>query len=136
MIQLSRLPDWRERLTAYLTGILDRKFDAATHHCGFFAADCVERITGVDLAADWRGLTLAEGLLALRRDGLQDHVALAARDLPEIPVSFAQPGDLAVIPSGEWEALGVVQGAMVYVLRPEGLGLVSLLSATRMFKVG
>lgn len=132
---LQRLPDWQTRLVTHLSEVKALRFDPATHHCALFVADCVRAMTGQDPAAGFRGLTLQQGLLALRKAGFADHVALTAALLEEVPVAFGRAGDVAAIPTPEGPALGLVQGAAIYVLRPTGLGLVSLLSATRMFRM-
>jgi hypothetical protein len=66
---LQRLPDWQTRLVTHLGEVKALRFDPATHHCALFVADCVEAMTGVDLAAQWRSLTLQQGLRALRKAG-------------------------------------------------------------------
>lgn len=135
MADLQRQEDWQPRLIAYLATIARRDFDPEQHHCALFAADAIHAMTGQDLAAEWRGLSIAAGLIALRKTGHVDHIALTASLLTEVPVSFGQPGDVAAVPTPEGLALGIVQGAAIYVLRPTGLGLVSLLSASRMFRI-
>ena len=132
-----RLPDWQARLVAYLHAARLRPFAYGRHDCSLFAADCVAAMTGHDMAAPWRGryTTLRGGIRVLRRAGFIDHIALTASLFPEIPPLSAQPGDLAVVPTDEGPALGVVQGEAVYLLGPTGLGLVSLLLAQRAFRV-
>lgn len=132
-----RHPDWRDRLVAYLHSARVRPFEFGQHDCSLFAADCVAAMTGVDMASDWRGryATMRGGLRVLRKAGFDDHVALAAAHFPEVTPLLAQPGDLAVVPTDDGPALGVVQGEAVYVLGPRGLGLVSILSAVRAFRV-
>ena len=132
-----RLPDWQARLVAYLHEARLRPFAYGRHDCSLFAADCVAAMTGQDMAAPWRGryTTLRGGIRVLRKAGYRDHVALAASLFPEISPLSAQPGDLAVVPTDEGPALGVVQGEAVYLLGPTGLGLVSLLLAQRAFRV-
>lgn len=132
-----RLPDWQARLVTYLHAARLRPFAYGRHDCSLFAADCVSAMTGQDMAVPWRGryTTLRGGIRVLRRAGYRDHVALTASLFPEIPPLSAQPGDLAVVPTDEGPALGVVQGEAVYLLGPTGLGLVSLLLAQRAFRV-
>ena len=132
-----RHPDWQARLVAYLHAARLRPFAYGRHDCCLFAADAVAAMTGVDIAAPWRGryTTLRGGIRVLRRSGHRDHVALAAAHFAEIPPLSAQPGDLAVLATQAGPALGVVQGEAVYVLGPQGLGLVSLLRAHRAFRV-
>lgn len=132
-----RHPDWQARLVAYLHAARLQPFAYGRHDCCLFAADAVAAMTGIDIAAPWRGryTTLRGGIRVLRRSGYRDHVALAAAWFPEVPAFSAQPGDLAVIATEAGPALGVVQGEAVYVLGPQGLGLVSLLSVTRAFRI-
>lgn len=134
---MMRQPDWHARLVEYLHGARVRPFQFGQHDCSLFAADCVAAMTGNDMAADWRGRysTMRGGLRVLRKAGFDDHIALAASRFPEVAPLMAQPGDLAVVPTDDGPALGVVQGEAVYVLGPHGLGLVSILSASRAFRV-
>lgn len=135
--KLSRVPDWRARLQAYINAAMDRGFRPGRFDCALFAAGAVEAMTGVDLARGHRGYrTLNEGRRKLRERGFEDAVALAAAVLSEKPVSLAQAGDLAVVEDREGEAaLGVVQGARIYVLHPAGIGLLPLRAAFRAFRV-
>ena len=45
------------------------------------------------------------------------------------------PGDLAVVEGDGGRALGIVQGTMIYVLRPEGLGLLPIERAVELLGV-
>lgn len=135
---MNRLPDWRSRLIAYLGQVSARPFAPGTHDCALFFAGAVEAMTGVDYAKPYRGryTTLRGGLRVLRKDGFADHIALAAHHLPEIAPAFAWPGDGMVVDTDEGPALGVCQGRAVYLLGPNGGGLVSILTASRAFRVG
>lgn len=132
-----RHPDWQARLTDYVVQMMRADFRPGQADCALFAAGAVKAVTGEDHARGHRGYrTIAEGMRKLRRAGFEDHVALVASILPEIAPAFAQVGDVAVIETDEGPALGVVQGEMIYCLRPDGMGLVPLLSAVRAFRVG
>jgi len=134
---LRRLPDWRVRLVAYLAAAARRPFEEGTHDCALFFAGGAEAMTGVDHAEPYRGRyrTTRGGLRILRRDGFEDHIALAAHHFPAQPVAFAREGDGAAVSTPEGPALGIVQGEGVYVLSPERLALVPLTTATTSFKV-
>jgi hypothetical protein len=138
---MQRLPDWQNRLSAWLAGIARQRFAPGELDCAIFAAGAVQAQTGLDLAANWRGRyrTLRNGLAHLRREGFADHVALVAAHLPEVAVSEARPGDIAVLDmGGETPVLGVFQGSHVYVLIEDGMGF-TLLPAEqvlRAFRVG
>lgn len=137
----SRYPDWRIHLEAYLHDVWREPFVYGQHDCGLFAAGAVKAMTGQDFAEEYRGgyKTLAGALRRLKRKGFDSHADLAASLFEEIHPSAAQVGDLAAVKvsdAGHY-ALGVVQGARVYVLRPDqlGLGTVDLLDAERAFRV-
>lgn len=133
-----RVEHWHGRLVTYLAEAARTPFAPGRHDCALFAAGAVMAMTGIDLAEGWRGRyrTLAGGQRALARAGYADHVDLAARHLDEVPVSWALPGDIAAVETPEGPALGVVQGASVYVIGPAGLGLLPLTAASRAFRVG
>ncbi len=79
--------------------------------------------------------TLAAGLKNADAEGFPDHVAAVARMFEGCPPSFAQAGDIAVVPGETLPSLGIVQGAKIYVIRPHGIGTVSLETAMRAFRV-
>ena len=118
-----RLPDWKQHLTLYLADVARRPFAPGVHDCALFAAGAVQAMTGVDMAAPFRGRyrTLAGGSRILKAAGFVDHIALAAARLAEFHTSRAAPGDLAVIPTPDGDALGLVQGEQVYVLSATGM---------------
>lgn len=132
-----RFPDWRPRLVAYMARVAPLPFRPGVHDCALFVAGAVAAMTGTDPARGWRGCytTLRGGLRVLRRAGFADHVALVASRHRAKPVAMAQVGDIAVVPAPDGSALGIVQGAGVYVLRPEGLAVVPLTAATAAFGV-
>lgn len=130
-MRLTRLPDWRPRLAAWLDACARRPYAPGTHDCALFAAGAVEAQTGIDFARAYRGayrtVEAGEALLG------QDAAAYAAAILPErSAVLDAVEGDIAVI----GPVLGVVGGAHVLVLRPQGgLGSVALTRADRVLAV-
>lgn len=135
---MRRRSNWRQSLVEYLGAMASQEFEPGRLDCALFAAGAVEAMTGEDAASDHRGTyeTLEEGILALRRQGLRDHIDMASRLLSEIPVALAQVGDLAVVSAPEGDALGVVQGAKIYFVSPKrGLDLVDLMQAKRAFRV-
>ena len=134
---MGRLINWQARLVSYIADCRARPFAYGKHDCALFAAGAVQAMTGVDPADAWRGryTTQRGGLRVLRRAGFRDHIEMVAVLFPETSVSAALPGDLAVIDTEDGRALGVIQGPAVYVLRPNGLGLVPGTAATRAFRV-
>lgn len=128
MTPAPRLPDWRPRLVDYLHACVRKPFMPGEHDCALFLAGGVLAMTGVDYATAYRGQydTIPAGLRLLRADGFEDHTALARSALPVKPVSMAVEGDGAIVLEGRAAALGIVQGAGIYVLQESGLALVPL----------
>ena len=132
-----RLHDWPERLSAAIAAAAGTPFDYGQHDCCLFAADCVLAVTGVDLAADWRGRygTEASGLkLAKVRSVAQ----LAGRYFQEVEPVFAHRGDLAVAPLGRRGRLARVPLLFVVdgpLLRTYGAAAIPRVHATRAWRV-
>ena len=64
---LHRLPDWPERLAAYLADQRPHRFAWGTHDCARFAAGAVHAITGQQpTALQWGGPADAARLLRRR----------------------------------------------------------------------
>lgn len=131
----SRPTGWQARLGVWLASTARMPFAPGSHDCALFAAGAVQAITGVDLAADWRGRyrTLRGGVRVLRKAGYADHIALARAHFPATATPCA--GDLAVITTPEGPALGVVQGVMIYAPASIGWGLEPRSAATEFFEV-
>ena len=123
-----RLHDWEHRLTRYVTEVACTGFAHGAHDCALFAAGAVAAVTGIDPGARWRGhySSFKGGLKLVRKAGFTDHVAVMRQHCPQVHAASVMPGDLAVIGTGPDAALGVVQGALIYVLRETGLGLMPL----------
>lgn len=47
--------NWHQHLAQTLQAAMTRPFSWGEHDCCLFAADCVQAVTGVDVAADFRG---------------------------------------------------------------------------------
>lgn len=134
---MRRRTDWRRRLIGYLSAAARRPFAEGEHDCALFAAGGVAAMTGEDPAAAWRGryTTTRGGIRVLRKDGYADHVAVAAALFEEVPVAHAFAGDLAVVETEGGDALGIVQGAWIYVLTARRLALVPLSAGRCAFHV-
>jgi len=135
---LERRSDWVRRLVLVLSAARARPFGYGDHDCALFWADAVLAVTGVDPASTWRGryASRKSGQKLLQRAGARSPEDLARRLFP-LRTGRVQPGDLAVLDGAPGAHTGgVVQGALVYVLTPEGLGLVGLDRALRVYGVG
>jgi hypothetical protein len=134
---VKRLPEWRENLHAYLVASHTHKLVPGKYDCALDAATAVKAMTGKDFARGFRGYrTFAEGIRKLRAKGFRDHVALASSIFVPIPWSQAKVGDLAIIPTPEGDALGVVIGDKISVFGPGGRGTVPLHTAISALRVG
>jgi hypothetical protein len=124
-------------LCAFLGSISRAHFRPGQHDCALFAAGAVQSMTGVDLAAEYRGeyQTIEEGYALMRERGFDGPIEFAESQFEEIPPLFAQVGDLAVVQGDGALALGVVQGPTIYVLRLDGPGVIPLDEAVRAFRV-
>jgi hypothetical protein len=50
-----RLFDWEDRLSIYLDNCSDISFQWGEHDCVLFAATCIEKMCGIDIAKEYRG---------------------------------------------------------------------------------
>lgn len=135
---ITRLPDWRSRLTVHLTNVARTPFSYGQHDCALFAAGCVEVMTGVDLAARYRGLyrSLKGGLKLAAQDGFDSPLAIVRMTFAEVPAAFAQVGDIMVLREHAGiEALGIDVGERIAVLREGELGMAHRDAAIAAFRV-
>ena len=134
---MTRLPDWRTRLGAYIESVRRAPFAYGVLDCALFAAGAVEAMTGEDLAGGARGAydSFTGGIREIHRRGFIDPVDMARAHFPEIAPSLAQVGDVAVVETAEGRAMGVVQGARIFLMGLEGLVTVDLLAARLAFRV-
>ena len=134
---IPRKDNWRAELFGCVSGSVRAPCKAGKNDCALFAAGAVKAMTGVDLAVGWRSKyrTLAAGKKLLRNEGFADLGELAAHHFEEIPPLHAQVGDVALVDGDEDPALGIVQGAFVWVRMPEGIGSKPLTDIMRAFRV-
>lgn len=137
-MKLKRRPNWRSALVAEIEAHRREPFAWGTRDCALFAADCVRAMVGIDLAAGFRGRYTSErsALEVIAEVGADDLPGLAASLLPEIEPRHARLGDIAAMRAsdGRW-SLGIVNGAVIMVLRPDGVGTVPFGAAVRAFRV-
>lgn len=140
MTPLHRLPDWPERLAAYLAAMRPHRFAWGANDCARFAAGAVHAITGQQpTALQWQ--SPADAARLLRRLGpLADAVGQV---LPELPSpALAQRGDVVLVRAPvhegramrQWVAVadglcwwspsvtGLASGSMLLVQRAWGVG--------------
>ena len=121
---MTRRPDWAERLAATIEAAHGRAVEPSRHDCGLFVADCILAMTGVDVAADWRGRygAFSQGLALA---GVRSVVGLPRKaGFAPVNPALAHRGDVAVarvgpIVGGKPQlALAVFDGA--WLVGPQG----------------
>lgn len=138
-----RVKGWRQSLENAIAAHRGRALEWGVHDCLILAGDAVLAVMGEDPIPEYRGAYSSEkeGFKLLRAQHGDFGGALAAR-FPEIPISRAVAGDVALVPvDGLWGmALGVVIGDSIQVFGPGGLGTVPLVGGgnetRRAFKIG
>lgn len=127
---------WQKRLIAYLSECSRSSFRPGKLDCALFFARGVQAETGVDIYSDWPEYrTLKEGLQNMQARGFKDHTEYVASLFPEWESPLmGQVGDGAVVEDMNGSpALGIIQGANIYVMGLRGVGLVPLTAAKRAF---
>ncbi len=121
----ARLHDWQSRLAAVIESrahsrwVRGPEFDC----CGFAGA-CVSAVTGSDPLAAWgKWATTIEAMRIIRRHGSL-RAAVGHQLGAEVPVAFAQPGDIGLFIEERGEALAVCGGSDW--LAPGRTGLVNV----------
>jgi hypothetical protein len=133
----------------YHTFLLDRaasKFSWGQHDCALFAADGVRAITGVDIAAAFRGRydDEASALAAIKEitggETVEDAAAWCAskHGLPELPFPLmAQRGDLCTVADGGRVIAGLIHlsGRHIVCAGADHLHRISITSIRRAWHV-
>jgi hypothetical protein len=132
---MKRRLDWPERLDEALRAA---GTFSETYHCAIFAADVVKAMTDED-PLPVRDDTVAAAYARMRREGhesLRD--AVAAKVGSEVPLAFAQRGDVVLRVVEGQEALGICIGQMSAFIADDGEGLAfwPTLEQAAAFKVG
>lgn len=111
---MMRYPDWPERLAAYIEQRRHAPFKWAEQDCATFAFDAVEAMTGADPIADLRGRwTTARGAARiLNRLGGLEAATSAYLGEPK-SATFAQRGDVVIVPIGGRDSLAICTGVVL-----------------------
>ena len=113
---MTRRPDWQQALGAFLAAKAGRRFEWGCWDCCLFVADAIEAMTGVDIAASFRGeyRTYRDALKLMRRRcgdwPLEITVEKVAEEygMAEIAVARAQRGDMVLASNGRRLVMGIV----------------------------
>ena len=125
---LTRKLGWEQILERAVQDARDRTFEWGKFDCCMWACDVVLAITGLDVAALFRGQYNSRNSMAkmLKRKGafslssLCGTVARAHR-MPEIPPLSARRGDLVLVKESGRHSLGVCTGVYVRATAAKGL---------------
>lgn len=112
---MKRLPDWEERLAAYIEPRRRTPFAWGSNDCCTFTLGAVGAMTGLDPMPEFRGhyKTARGAVRALRRIGAGDLVATLTQKLGEpIEPALAQRGDV-VMAQG---SIGICFGAFALMV--------------------
>ena len=139
---MPRVSNWPRALSLFLQEKTATPFQWGENDCCLFTCDWLAILTGhyPEPANELRG-TYADALSAARvlqaRGGVEQITAdyCATQHWPEVAPSFAQRGDIAIIPTPHGPALGVVIGARIAHPGPEGLALRPLNEALRAWHI-
>ena len=134
MIRAARLPDWPERLAAFIEVRREVPFDWAVNDCCVLAADAVLAMTGRDFLAEYRGryATEEQAEALMGEGGITAFLprVMAAFGAVAVPPAEAQRGDVALIGLENQLVCGVVTGPHIAAPGARGLAFVPLRRAT------
>lgn len=101
--------NWHQHLAQTLQAAMTRPFSWGEHDCCLFAADCVQAVTGADVATDFRGTYRtapgAKKAILARADSL---TALIDGLFARVDARLVQRGDVVLFDGPQGETLGVV----------------------------
>lgn len=137
---MTRLPNWATLLDQFLRQNRSRRFEYGSFDCCLFVCDCIQVMTGVDVAVKFRGrYTTREEALALIHEAtgtksIKRVTELVTRtnQMPKVDVPFLQRGDVALIRRGGRDyslAIVALNGRDAVVAVQDGLQWIPLASA-------
>lgn len=99
---LTRKDNWQQIFVEFLQESQNEGVvcDWEFFNCTSWVCDGIEAITGVDLYAPYRGRSnsIASAWRMIKEAGFKSLDDIIASQLPEIPVAFAQRGDMVLVP--------------------------------------
>lgn len=116
---MTRLPDWEERLSAYLESAFNQPYADGQNDCLLHCGRAVEAVTGVDHYSRFVGryATKRGALAVMKRLGGDTPEQVLDTLFPERPLGFAQRGDLVLTPDG---VPGVSCGEFAVIVGSDG----------------
>ena len=139
---MTRLPDWLERLTLYLDGVVARPYDPVAHNCATFILDVVHAVTGetplevlARIKLELPDTEFGVARLLAERGGMRGIAIETFGELNEF-VMQARRGDIALFNTGHGETLGVVENNGALCVTPEGLWRFDLKGSMGFWRLG
>jgi hypothetical protein len=114
--EVTRVSDWEAKLSDYIASMLGEPFVWGVNDCCTFSAGAVEAITGIDPIPEYRG-KYDTALGSVRALGGKKLEQVMDDKFPELPIGFAQRGDLAMMDG----CVGVVMGDYALFVSEDGL---------------
>jgi hypothetical protein len=135
-LMITRAADWPLRFEAFIAQRRTQPFAWGQNDCAVFAADCVQALTGVDVAPTGLRLhkTEKQALRALQRHGGLSSIATAALGQP-VPAVQANVGDVVLAKAGKRDMLGICNGATLFAPSTHGLATLGMSDATLCWRV-
>ena len=142
---MQRRSDWQQIFDEFLRTNQNRPFAYGKWDCCLFVCDAIIEITGIDLAAPYRGKysnlkgalhAISEKLGTASIQAVAENAA-AAHHMLEVPVSHAHRGDMVLVGRGRDHSLGLIalNGRDVIVTSKRGLWRLPLSCAVRAWRV-
>lgn len=122
---MKKLQDWQVRFETFIAQRRATPFTWGTNDCAIFAADCVQALTGADVAlpAFRKHKTELQAARLLKRHGGVVGIATEALGQPA-PANTAQVGDVVLAQSGGRDMLAICNGETC--IAPSSTGLAVL----------
>lgn len=123
MTALTRIPDWEDRLSAWLSECAGASFEWGTLDCLMFAAGAVKAVTGHDPAKGHRGKynSLDGSVRYLKKLGADSPSEYLDKTFPPVPKAFARRGDLVLAEGNVGVCVGGVSLFIGYENEEPGL---------------
>jgi len=133
---MTRVDNWVLRYAEFMSERQSAPFVWGSNDCCLFAADCVQAITGTDLAAAWRGQysSALQAARFLEEGGGLEAVATQALGTPVLP-SYASVGDVVLFENAGRLLLGICNGELAFGPGAAGVEPLDMSTALKAWKV-
>lgn len=136
-MKTQRFHDWQIRFERFVRERSNLPFAWGTNDCAIFAADCVQALTGTDVALpELRTHTTdLQAARLLKKHGGVAGIATAALGAPLAPL-LAHVGDVVLADMGNGDTLAICNGGTCMAPGPAGLVHVGMDTARACWRVG